>query len=94
MSLFGKSNMVYNDYSWTAYGDDNPKITGSPDNILFNRHEGYEVLYLINEFMKFHQLTSKEDGQKIEKMIHDKLPSDTRARADVIEWIERNWHNY
>jgi hypothetical protein len=27
---------------------DNPKISGVPDSTLFNRNEGYEVLYLIN----------------------------------------------
>lgn len=37
-------------YSWTALREnDNARITGFPDNVLLDRHEGYEV---------FHSLTS------------------------------------
>lgn len=28
--------------------NDNPKVIGNPDSTRFNRHEGFEVLYLIN----------------------------------------------
>lgn len=49
MALMNKGDLVYNDYSWAAYGKDDPKIAGEPDSTLFNRKEGYEVLYFINK---------------------------------------------
>jgi hypothetical protein len=52
MALFNISDIQYNDYQWTAYPNDNPKVTGKPDSTKFNRHEGYEVLYLINLWLK------------------------------------------
>lgn len=89
-----KSDLVYDDYSWTAYGDDDPEVTGEPDSTLFNRKEGYEVLYLINKLAEIHSLKDIKSGQKIEKMIQDHLPGDVRSQENVKDWIERNWKNY
>tara|TARA_B100000700_G_scaffold317273_1_gene408372 strand:+ start:288 stop:476 length:189 start_codon:yes stop_codon:yes gene_type:complete len=47
MAKFKNSDLKYGDYSWTVYGDDDPKITGKPDSTLFSRKEGYEVIYII-----------------------------------------------
>lgn len=91
---FSKSNLLYNHYSWTAIAGDNPKISGVPDSTLFNRNEGYEVLYLINNFMNLHKLKEVRSGQKIEKMIKTGLPGDTRGQKNVTEWIVTNWKNY
>ena len=30
MALFNKTNMTYKGYQWTAYPNDNPKVTGYP----------------------------------------------------------------
>lgn len=46
MALITKSDLHYNDYSWTSYTGDNPKIKGEPDSTLLNRKEGYEILIL------------------------------------------------
>jgi hypothetical protein len=82
-----KSDLLYKDYSWTAIQGDNPKITGVPDSTLFNRHEGYEVLYLINHFA----LRNMGDANKLEKMIKNELPSDVRSQANVKNWLTENW---
>ena len=68
MNLLVKSDLEYT-YSWTAIDGDDPKISGIPDNTLFNRNEGYEDLYLINKFANIHSLNQKKSGKKIEKMI-------------------------
>lgn len=84
---YQKSDMVYKDYKETAYaGADNPKVTGVPDSTLFNRHELYEVLYLINHF----GVSNKAEGQKLEKLIREKLPSSTRSQAEVHKWLKAN----
>ena len=88
-----KSDLVYEkSYKWTVLPNDDPRITGIPDSTLLNRHEGYEVLHFINKFMKDHNLTTVTAGQKVEKKIHDELPSDIRSHKNVSEWIVANWN--
>lgn len=94
MALFNKSDMQYNDYQWTAYPNDNPRVTGKPDSTRFNRHEGYEVLYLINALAELWQFKLVNSCIKMEKMINKKLPSDIIMQTDVKEWISNNWKKY
>ena len=91
MATYKKSDMVYDDYSWKAMDHDNPKITGKPDSTLFNRHEGYEVLYLINHLLKEKELTSVRSGNKMETLIREELPGNIRSQENVKEWINDNW---
>lgn len=88
-----KKDLQY-DYSWTAYGSDDPKVSGEPDSTLFNRQEGYEVLYLINKMAEIHDLKSIASGQKMERMIKDKLPGSIRGQEKVKKWIANNCENY
>lgn len=90
---YSKNDMVYTDYSWTAIKGDDPKISGKPDSTMFNRHEGYEVLYLINALAKEWNLSQKNTGQKMERMIRLKLPTDIRSQENVRNWIKNNWNN-
>lgn len=94
MALFNKSDLYYSDYRWTAHPGDDPHVTGEPDSTLFNKHEGYELLYLINKMAEKHGFMQKESGEKIEKMIHDHLPSNIRSQQDVQKWIEDNWKKF
>lgn len=92
MDLMQKSDLRFTDYSWKASDRrDDPRVTGKPDSTLFSRHEGYEVLYLINAIAAEHRLASKADGHKLERMIRQHLPSDVRSQADVKRWLEQNW---
>jgi hypothetical protein len=85
MSIYKKSDMIYDDYSWTTCEGDDPKVTGEPDSTLFSRKEGYEVLYMINKIA-----TTVKEGTKVEKLIHEKLPSSIRKQSDVKKWLEDN----
>jgi len=33
-------------------------------------------------------------GNKIEKLIHNKLPLEIKNQEDTIKWIEDNWTNF
>ncbi len=92
MALYSKSDLVYQDYSWTVYSNDNPKITGEPDSTLLNRKEGYEILYFINKFASIHGLKEKASGEKIERMIREKVPSNIHSQENIKEWIVENWN--
>ena len=93
MNLLNKSDLIYS-YSWTVYGNDDPKVSGFSDNTLFNRKEGYEVLYLINKIADENGLTQKSSGTKMEKMIHNHLPGNIRSQENVKNWIINNLNNY
>ncbi len=93
MALMGRSDWLY-EYSWRAIPGDDPRITGKPDSTMFNRHEGYEVLALINRVAAKHNLQQKESGQKIERMIRKHLPDDVRSQHHVLTWIETNWKGF
>jgi hypothetical protein len=89
MSLLARSDLVYT-YDWTAAAEhDNPKITGKPDSALFSRHEGYEVLYLINHFAETHGYKQKATGLKLEKLIRVDLPSGLHSRKHVLDWLSK-----
>jgi len=90
---FTRSNLLYGNYSWTALRGDDPKISGVPDSTLFSRHEGYEMVYLINKIMDEYNLNIAS-GQKIERMIHTGLPGDIRSQKNVRDWIVTNWDKY
>jgi hypothetical protein len=89
---FLKGDLQYH-YSWTVLPGDNPKISGVPDSTLFNRNEGYEVVYLISTLMTRYNLNIAS-GQKIERMIKTGLPGDIRGQKNVYDWIVINWKNY
>lgn len=91
MAFYDRGDMVYSNYSWTTYGDDDPKVTGEPDSTLLNRSEGYEVLYFINKMAEIHSLSNVSSGNKMERMIREDVPSDIRSQANIKNWIENNW---
>ena len=88
--LFTKKNLIYNDYKWTAYLNNDPRVDGNPDNTLFNSAEGSEVIYMINKLMLLWDYRSPTTGNKIEKLIHDKLPLEIRSQEEVKDWVNAN----
>jgi hypothetical protein len=91
MNIFNKAHLLYKDYDWKTYDDDDPKVTGFPDNTLFNRHQGFEILYLINKLMEEWKFKNIASGQHMEKLIREYLPSDIRSQLHVKEWLKKNW---
>jgi len=93
---FAKSNLVYQDYSWTAAKGDDPRVSGEPDSTLFSRKEGYEVLYMINKCLTKWGFTTNPigGGQKIERLIRTHLPSDLRGQKHVYDWLSTNYNKY
>lgn len=92
MSLLTSSDLRYL-YKWSAAENDNPALQGEPDSSLFNRHEGYEVLYLINKLAYYKGWNQKASGIKAERLIRDHLPTHVRSQEHVIKWLNDNWDN-
>lgn len=91
MALITKDDLRFG-YRWTAVQEDDPTVSGPTDSTLFNRNEGYEVLYLINKIAEIGELKQKESGLKIERMIKMKMPSNIVGQENVRRWIYDNWN--
>jgi hypothetical protein len=87
MTFYTKDDMVYQDYDW-ATTEDASKLNGPPDRNLFTSTEGNEVLYMINYLMQETGLTSKEDGETMEKLIHDRLPIGKQSQVIAKRWLQ------
>ncbi|MDM2722699.1 hypothetical protein ABI309_07360 [Citrobacter youngae] len=85
-----KDDLLYDDYNWKAkqQGDD-PKKKKS-DGERFSRHEGYEMLYLLNEGFSNSDELSIETKKRIEWSIRNLLPAGTQSRSDVVTWVVKN----
>jgi hypothetical protein len=86
--LFSTRNLFYKDYKWTSYINLDPRVCGNLDTTLFNALEGNEVVYLINNLMVLWDYRFSNTGNKIERLIHDKLPPEIKSQEDVMNWIQ------
>lgn len=89
MSLLTRTDLRYT-YNWRPIPREDSRIAGIPNSTLFNRNEGFEVLWLINFFAQKKGITDKEIGFQLEKIIKEKLPLNLRNQTHVIEWLEQN----
>ena len=67
-----------------------PKVYGRPDETSFNKEEGNEVVYLINKLMALWDYRFTNTGNKMEKLIHDKLPPEILKQEEVQLWLKQN----
>jgi hypothetical protein len=88
MAHLSKNDLQFN-YQWSAIPPDDARVTGSPDNVLLNRREGYEVLAFLNKTS-----ASKDGALKAERLIQNNLPGDLRSRRNVLDWLIANWSLY
>jgi hypothetical protein len=91
MALLTKTELHYNDYSWTTISGDNPKISGEPDSALLSRKEGYEILYFVNKFSEMNGFKSKISAIKVERMIREEVPADIHSQKNIKNWLAENW---
>ena len=89
MANFGRNDLQHQ-YSWTVTEGDSKKVIGFPDNVLLNRHEGFEVLHFINKYMTTRNLDALRDFHIIERAIQTNLPSNIRSQAHVKQWLDLN----
>lgn len=75
--------MYYQSYKWSVYAAVDPKISGRPNNVAFNREQDYEVLYMVNHLLCELDLHSKAVGQKIEKFTKTDLLYTKSTQKDV-----------
>jgi hypothetical protein len=94
MALISKADLGFTDYNWTIFRGDDPRVSGAPDETVFNGSEGHEVLYLINKMAKINNFKQKFSGLKVERMLREVLPPEVQTQIDIIHWIGKNWTSY
>ena len=90
MILFSKRNLHYADYKWSNYLQHDPHVNGKPDDTVFDKAEGNEVVYMINKLMIMWDYRFSNTGNKMEKLIHDKMPVEIAKQQDVQNWLKDN----
>ncbi|BDO94829.1 hypothetical protein [Escherichia coli] len=85
MTDIKRSDLFYDDYSWTVLPGDDPTKTAT-DRHRFSRKEGYEVLDMLNSFKTY----SLKEKLIVEWMIHEFLPPHIQGREKVKDWIKQN----
>jgi hypothetical protein len=88
--LFGKNDLLFkNRYRWSN------ERTGQihfSNFAIFNRHQGNEVLFLINQLMDKHNHSTLYAAEKMEAMLVS-LPNEEQTNQQVSNWIILNWDN-
>jgi len=81
-----KNDLIYGDYAWAELRADDPRRIGRPDNVLFNRREGHEVLAFLA-----HNFSTLEDAHRAERALRHRVPAYLHSRRQVYEWLTLNW---
>ncbi len=92
METYLKSALHYS-YNWSVYADDDPRISGLPDDTPFNRQEGEEVLYLIHLLSDHLAYSVESFGERMERMIRQDLPETITTQAEALHWIKAHWRS-
>ena len=84
--LFLKEHLVNNHYLWPE-SEPGTENTGDPRRRAFDRFNGNQVLYIINFFGKSIGKLTVSIGQKVEELIANQLPADTKSEVTVYNWL-------
>lgn len=82
------------EHNWSKHEENDPKISGIPNNTDFNRNEGWKVLYIVKSLTDHLAYKVESFGNKMEEFVHNRLPVEIRTQKDTIKWIKDNWKNF
>jgi hypothetical protein len=75
-------------YQWDSETEKSV-FEGKPSRRVFNRWNGMQVLFLINLILNESGTFSISEGKKIEKIIIDRLPIETKSELSVFNWLQQ-----
>lgn len=82
---FLKEDLLNPEFIWES--EKSAVFTGSPSRRPFDRHNGYQVLFIINFYGSLAEKTSINEGRKMEELIMYHLPEDARSEISVFNWL-------
>jgi hypothetical protein len=85
---FYKEDLLENDYDWDEASD--ILFSGEPTRRLFNRHNGNQVLFIINHIAGLSPDFSIAEGQRMEKQLRNQLPLEAKSEISVLNWLRKS----
>lgn len=84
--LFLREHLHNAYYNWTI-GLNHSLQNNEPDRRIFDRSNGYQVLFIINCFGKSLGRLTVKDGREIEDLILTQLPLEIKSELSVFNWL-------
>jgi len=84
--IFLKEHLRKRHYNW-AVGLNYSTNKNEPDRRIFDRFNGFQVLFIINYFGRSLGKLSVTDGLKIEDLISAQLPMEAKSELSVFNWL-------
>ena len=81
---FLKEHLLMEHYMWNA---DSSFYQGEPTRRIFNRENGFQVLFLINCCSAFLEIFTIQEGRLIEERIGKQLPNEIKSEVTVFRWL-------
>jgi hypothetical protein len=91
MPLFSRMDMQFHHYDWTSSPGDHHCHLACAAKKIFNRMDGYEMLYTINKFLADNDFRKVDAGQKAEQLIHSLPNPEKITHQEVWTWLKKNW---
>lgn len=86
MHLLKEHLSANNNYRWT----DEFVFDGTPSRRLFDRHNGNQLLFIINLYASQVKGFSATDVSRIEGMLLNQLPEEIKSEISVLKWLQEN----
>ena len=86
--LFSKENLS-GKYQW-AMDYKSSLFSGSPTRRLFDRWNGFQVLFMINCVAALSENFSIQEGREVEDLIINGLPLTIQSELTVFSWLRLN----
>ncbi|MCT4561927.1 MAG: hypothetical protein N4A41_11180 [Crocinitomicaceae bacterium] len=85
--------LFYKYYNWEAFPENDCRVSKPIDDTRFNRNNGQEVVFMVEEIMNSSGMTDRSAKIKLERMIRNELPEKVVHQDRVKIWILLNWFN-
>ncbi|MEO5947397.1 MAG: hypothetical protein ABIP79_11325 [Chitinophagaceae bacterium] len=80
---FLKEHLNPGNYEW----DSQLIYIGEPTRRLYNRHNGNQLLFIINHFAETTNTFDTKKGVLIQDMLDHELPIDAKSEISVLKWL-------
>jgi hypothetical protein len=91
--IFLKEHLGKNNYEWGTELNHSVQ-NNEPDRRIFDRSNGYQVLFIINCFGRSLGKLTVTDGLKIEDLISSHLPKEAKSELSVFNWLREVYLYY
>ena len=81
--LFLKEHLSPGKYEW----DSQLIFIGEPSRRLYNRHNGNQLLFIINHIAESKLTFDIAKGVLIQDLLYHELPVDAKSEISVIKWL-------